>query len=77
MIPTKEQIDEMGRREKHRVLGILAAGCACRECAICEHAQDTSGPCEPKAAMEYILKKLGAGVNDDVELYGGADIDTG
>jgi len=54
MIPTKEQIDEMGRREKHRVLGILAAGCACRECAICEHAQDTSGPCDPKAAMEYI-----------------------
>lgn len=68
MIPTKEQIDNMGRREKRQTLSRLVFSCVGGECTECEH--NTGGMCAGKEAIDYIVRKLTTGVGDDIELFG-------
>lgn len=69
-IPTKEDIDLMSRSEKHKALQVITMACSLTGCAECPLEVDTGGPCEAKAAMGYIVRKLTASTHDDIELFG-------
>lgn len=67
-IPTNDDIDQMGRREKRQLVMRIVTNCTLCGCSECPFASEHD-KCRPKQALRYLVDKLTARVGDDIELY--------